>query len=82
MKKNAPLREVFFHPDHEHSNDCIAEVQIPVEKKQVFHPLSRKRFKTNHDGIEYPSDNPGRNGAAGYSKELSILNIPSEDRTL
>ncbi|MFT0801401.1 hypothetical protein VSK91_08120 [Bacillus swezeyi] len=46
MKKNASRCEVFFHPDDEHSNDCIAEVQLPVENKKTgFHPLSRKGLK-------------------------------------
>jgi DNA-binding transcriptional MerR regulator len=32
IRENEPRREVFLHPDHEHENDYIAEVQIEVEK--------------------------------------------------
>ncbi|MBU8785614.1 MULTISPECIES: MerR family transcriptional regulator [Bacillus] len=39
IKENEPRREVFLHPEHEHSNDYIAEVQIPIEKAGI-----RKEF--------------------------------------
>ncbi|ASB87284.1 MerR family transcriptional regulator [Bacillus sonorensis] len=32
MKENEPRREVFLHPEHNHSSDYIAEIQIPIEK--------------------------------------------------